>query len=65
MFNENSSALIRTEVLEETKRNELLAALQTKVGDYDKTTLKEDKVGPAMGQELTRNAFMALIIAMG
>ena len=60
----NTSALIRTVALEEAKRNELLTALQTKVGEYDKTTLKEDKVGPAMGRELTQNAFMALGIAM-
>ena len=65
LSNGNTSALIRTAALEETKRNELLTALETKVGEYDKTTLKEDKVGPAMGQELTRNAFYALIIAMG
>ena len=65
LSNGNTNALIRTQALEETKRNELLAALQTKVGTYDKTSLKEDKVGPAMGQELTRNAFYALIIAMG
>jgi len=65
LSNENTSALIRTEALEEAKRNELLTALQTKVGDYNKETLKEDKVGPAMGQELTRNAFLALGIAMG
>lgn len=65
LSNENTSALIRTQALEETKRNELLTALQTKVGEYDKMALKEDKVGPAMGQELTRNAFYALIIAMG
>lgn len=65
LSNGDTSALIRTEALEEVKRNELLAALQTKVGEYDKTTLKEDKVGPAMGQELTRNAFYALFIAMG
>src|SRR5665647_1791629 len=65
LANGNTSALIRTEALEESKRNELLTALQAKVGEYDKTTLKEDKVGPAMGQELTKNAFYALIIAMG
>ena len=65
LSNENTSALIRTEALEEAKRNELLTALQTKVGDYNKENLKEDKVGPAMGQELTRNAFLALGIAMG
>ena len=65
LANGNTSVLIRTNALEETKRNELLTAIQTKVGDYDKSTLKEDKVGPAMGQELTMNAIKALIIAMG
>lgn len=65
LSNEGTSALIRTEALEEEKRNELLAALQTNVGDYDKPSLKDDKVGPAMGQELTRNALWALLIAIG
>ncbi|GAB6155310.1 hypothetical protein JCM17380_40610 [Desulfosporosinus burensis] len=65
LSNGDTSALIRTEALEEEKRNELLAALQTNVGEYDKTSLKDDKVGPAMGQELTRNALWALLIAMG
>jgi len=65
LSNEDTAALIRTEALEEGKRNELLSALETKVGEYDKTSIKEDKVGPAMGQELTRNAIYALIIAMG
>ncbi|KUO74023.1 MAG: preprotein translocase subunit SecF [Desulfosporosinus sp. BRH_c37] len=65
LSNGDTAALIRTEALEESKRNELLAAVETKVGEYDKTSLKEDKVGPAMGQELTRNAIYALIIAMG
>ena len=61
----NTVALIRTEALEEGKRAELLTALGTQVAPYDKKTLKEDKVGPAMGQELTRNAIYALIIAIG
>ena len=65
LSNGDTSALIRTEALEEEKRNELLVALQTNVGEYDKTSLKDDKVGPAMGQELTRNALWALLIAMG
>src|SRR5665647_2194078 len=65
LSNGNTSALIRTGALEETKRTELLTALQTKVGEYDKNSFQEIKVGPAMGQELTRNAFYALIIAMG
>jgi len=61
----DTTALIRTEALEEGKRNELLTTLGTQVGEYNKESLKEDKVGPAMGQELTRNAIYALIIAMG
>ncbi|HZK54415.1 MAG TPA: protein translocase subunit SecF [Desulfosporosinus sp.] len=61
----NTTALIRTEALEEDKRAELMTALQTQVGEYDKTALKEDKVGPAIGQELARNAIYALIIAIG
>ncbi|SHI18257.1 protein translocase subunit SecF [Desulfosporosinus lacus] len=65
LSNNDTTALIRTEALEESKRSELLNALGTQVGEYDKASLKEDKVGPAMGQELTRNAIYALIIAMG
>ncbi|MBP1759303.1 MAG: protein translocase subunit secF [Firmicutes bacterium] len=65
LSNNDTTALIRTEALEEGKRSELLSALGSQVGEFDKATLKEDKVGPAMGQELTRNAIYALIIAMG
>ncbi|KGK91618.1 preprotein translocase subunit SecF [Desulfosporosinus sp. HMP52] len=65
LSNGDTAALIRTEALEEEKRSELLNALETKVGAFDKASLKEDKVGPAMGQELTRNAIYALIVAMG
>lgn len=65
LSNGETTALIRTEALEEDKRSELLNALETKVGAFDKASLKEDKVGPAMGQELTRNAIYALIVAMG
>lgn len=63
LSNNDTSAIIRTSALEEDKRNELLSALQTEVGNYDKNSLKEDKVGPAIGEELTQNAFMALGIA--
>lgn len=65
LSNGDTAALIRTEALEESKRNELLTAFESQVGEYDKTSLKEDKVGPSMGQELTRNAIYALFIAMG
>lgn len=59
----DTTALIRTSALEEEKRNEFLSALQTNVGDFDKESLKEDKVGPAIGRELTNNAFLSLAIA--
>ncbi|WP_407307924.1 protein translocase subunit SecF [Desulfosporosinus sp. SB140] len=65
LSNGNASVLIRTDALQPDQRNNLMTALQKKVGDYDKTTLQEDEVGPAMGQELTRNAFWSLLIAMG
>lgn len=63
LSNGNTEALIRTQALEETQRDNLLAALKQKVGTYDPSQLKEDKVGAAIGKELTQNAFWALIIA--
>lgn len=63
LSNGGKQALIRTKALDETERNKLLSAIQTKVGDFDKNSLKEDKVGPAIGQELTTNALLALGIA--
>ncbi|HVJ50439.1 protein translocase subunit SecF [Desulfitobacterium sp.] len=61
----NTQALIRTTALDEDQRTKLLDTLQKNVGDYNKANLKEDKVGPAIGQELTKNAILSLIIAMG
>lgn len=61
----DTSVLIRTVVLEEVKRNELLAAFESSVGEYDKEKIQEGLVSAAMGQELTRNAIYALVIAMG
>ena len=60
----NTIALIRTEALENEKRAELLAALEAEIGEYDRGGIQEDLVGPAMGQELTRNAIYALLVAM-
>ncbi len=60
---DNTTALIRTSALEEEKRNELISALQGNVGEFDRENFKEDKVGPAIGQELTRNAIKSLALA--
>jgi preprotein translocase subunit SecF len=65
LSNDDTTVLIRTDALDEGKRQELLTALESKVGAFDKVNLKEDLVGPAMGQELTRNAIYALLIAFG
>lgn len=63
LSNGDTEALIRTVALEEDQRNQLLSALQEQVADFDKKTLKEDKVGAAIGKELTLNALLALGIA--
>lgn len=63
LSNGDTVALIRTKALEETERNNLLTSLQSNVGEFDRSSLKEDKVGAAIGSELTRNAFWALGIA--
>lgn len=64
LSNGDMSALIRTEALEEEKRDELLLALETEVGAFDREKLEENKVGPSMGKELTRNALYSLAIAL-
>lgn len=63
LSNNDTLALIRTSALDEENRAELLTALQEKVGDYDRPGLREDSVGPAMGEELKWNAIKALSIA--
>ncbi len=65
LSNGNTQALIRTPALTETQRNQLITSLQTKVGAFDEKNMQEDKVGPAIGQELTQNALLALAIACG
>lgn len=63
LSNDDTVALIRTEALEEADRDKLLQALEEKVATIDKGSFSEDKVGPAMGDELKRNAIIALSIA--
>jgi len=58
-------ALIRTKALDEAERDKLLGAVEQKTGPIDRKTLKEDKVGPSIGAELTRNAIYALLVAFG
>lgn len=59
----DTEAIIRTDVLEDDKRDALLEALATKAGEFDQDKLREDKVGPAIGAELKSGALKALIVA--
>lgn len=58
-----TEALIRTKSLNENQRDKALAAISSKVAPYDSNKFSEDKVGPSIGQEITRNAIIALLIA--
>lgn len=60
---EGTEALIRTEALEPEKRDELLASIREKAGEFDSENFQEDLVGPAIGAELRSNAIKALIVA--
>ncbi|MGI6449765.1 MAG: protein translocase subunit SecF [Desulfitobacteriia bacterium] len=59
----NTEVLIRTDVLDDEKRDALLSALETEAGEFDRNNLKEDKVGPAIGAELQSGAVKALVVA--
>ncbi|HHV65834.1 MAG TPA: protein translocase subunit SecF [Peptococcaceae bacterium] len=59
----STDVLIRTDALDDEKRDALLSALETEVGEFDKNNLKEDKVGPAIGAELKSGAIKALVVA--
>jgi preprotein translocase subunit SecF len=57
------TVLLRTPVLNDKKEADLLKALEDKVAPFDRAKMRIDKVGPAIGSELTRNAIYALLIA--
>jgi len=59
----NRTAIIRTLVLDDQKQAEVLTKLSEKIGPYDKSKLRVDKVGPVIGKELTQKAIMALAVA--
>lgn len=57
----DSEVLIRTKVLDEKQTRELVDAFETKMGQL--VLERSEKVGPVIGQELTRKAVLALVIA--
>ncbi len=59
---ENNIKLIRTKVIEDnTEKMALLKDVKEKVGSYE--LLRDEKVGPTIGKELTQKALLALLIA--
>ena len=59
-YSEDNTIVLRTEELKDSQRDILTKALTEKVGKYE--IVKNDKVGPTIGKELTKNAIWALII---
>lgn len=57
----SSNVLIRTQVLSEEERRAALGVLQNKLGNFD--VLRTEKVGAVVGEELTRQAILAVIAA--
>lgn len=60
---DGTEVLIRTDVLEDEKRDALLASIEKEAGSFDRKNLKEDKVGPSIGAELKSGAIKASVLA--
>ncbi len=58
-----NEVLIRTHVLDKSAQDEVLSAFREKIGPYNEDKVRLDKVGPTMGKELLRKAFLALFFA--
>ncbi|MDK2856465.1 MAG: preprotein translocase subunit SecF [Bacillota bacterium] len=57
----SNTVLIRTRDLADQERQNVLAGLKEKLGDYE--VLRAERVGGIVSKELTNNAFLALTIA--
>lgn len=55
--------MIQTKELSSDEVNNLVAFLKTKLGDFE--VLKQETVGPIIGQELQKKALIALLLALG
>ena len=63
IYENGTKAIIRTKDLDVGERDKLIQTLEQKIGTIDRQSIKEDKVGPAIGKELTEMAIYALLIA--
>ena len=59
-YSEDNTIVLRTEQLEDNQREVLTNTLTEKVGKYE--IVKNDKVGPTIGKELTEKSILALVI---
>lgn len=60
---DGTEVLIRTDALDDDQSKNLLAAIEKEAGAFDRQKLKENKVGPAIGAELSKGAFYASLLA--
>lgn len=59
---DGNTYLIRTEDMEEEESAALLDQITAELGSYD--ILRNERIGPVIGQELISNAWMALLLAL-
>ncbi len=60
-FSEGNVLFLRTQVADEKEKIGIMNELKTKLGTFE--TVKAEKIGSVIGDELTKNAFMALLLA--
>ncbi|MGL5513547.1 MAG: protein translocase subunit SecF, partial [Sporomusa sp.] len=58
---QSSNVLVRSHVLSEDERRQVLAGFETKLGTFE--VLRVEKVGAVVGSELTKQAIFALLIS--
>jgi protein-export membrane protein, SecD/SecF family/protein-export membrane protein SecF len=59
----DTSAIVRTDALDQAKRDELLDAIQKQAGSFDMKNVEEQLVQPAIGNELKSGAMKSLAVA--
>lgn len=59
-YSEDNTIVLRTGELTDSERDNILQNINENVGNFE--VLKNDKVGPTVGKELTRNAINSLLV---
>lgn len=57
---ENNGLILKTESMEKSAHDKMLAALKQQIGEYKEA--KFDSIGPVIGSELRRNAILQLVM---